>query len=118
MLVLSVVDTRTGEAHRVSIETAALHRRSGRYPALCGAEVITASLGTAPSRQCHVCLVRAQGEHGAAMRKGTALSKARPRWHRWFAHRAVRLVGKTVVCAPDGSVSGIARAVRMTRGIP
>lgn len=42
-LMLSVVDTRTRESHLVAIETAALHHRSGRYPALCGTEVITAS---------------------------------------------------------------------------
>jgi hypothetical protein len=45
-LVLSVVDTRTGELHLVGVETAALHRRSGRYPALCGAVVPAASLTT------------------------------------------------------------------------
>jgi hypothetical protein len=43
-LVLSVVDTRTGTQHRVPIEAAALHRRSGRYPALCGIDVPAASV--------------------------------------------------------------------------
>lgn len=54
-LVLSVVDTRTGEAHRVGLEVAASHRRSGSYPALCGADVVSASLTTAASRQCGEC---------------------------------------------------------------
>lgn len=54
-LVLSMVDTRTRESHLVAIETAALHRRSGRYPALCGTEVITASLTTESARDCQNC---------------------------------------------------------------
>ena len=54
-LVLSVVDTCTGELHLVAIETAALHRRSGRYPALCGAEVPAASLTTASESRCQDC---------------------------------------------------------------
>lgn len=54
-LVLSVVDTRTGTLHRVPIETAARHRRSGRYPALCGIEVAAASLSTPASDECQDC---------------------------------------------------------------
>jgi hypothetical protein len=61
-LVLSVVDARTHESHLVGVEVAALHRRSGRYPALCGAQVCSASLTTAPSRHCRECRVRAEGE--------------------------------------------------------
>lgn len=34
-MVLSVVDSRNRVVHLVAVETAALHRRSGRYPALC-----------------------------------------------------------------------------------
>ena len=56
-LVLSVVDTRTRESHLVAIETAALHRRSGCYPALCGTEVITASLTTTSVRDCQNCAI-------------------------------------------------------------
>lgn len=59
-LVLSVVDTRTRESHLVAIETAALHRRSGRYPALCGSEVLTASLTTAAARDCQNCAAHVQ----------------------------------------------------------
>ena len=32
--VLSFVDARSGMGHLVAVETVALHRRSGRYPAL------------------------------------------------------------------------------------
>lgn len=59
-LVLSVVDARTGVSHRVAVEAAALHRHAGRYPALCGADVLTASLTAAPVQDCQGCLTRAQ----------------------------------------------------------
>lgn len=66
-LVLSVVDTCTGEMHLVAVEIAALHRRSGRYPALCGTLVTAASLTTAPARQCPNCVKQAhrRGEGGS-----------------------------------------------------
>lgn len=61
-----MVDGCTGLQHLVAVETAALHRRSGRYPALCGAEVITASLTAPSARDCRRCLTRAQaGAKGA-----------------------------------------------------
>jgi len=47
----AVVDTCTGESHRVPLEAVTLHRRSGRYPALCGVDVITASLTTGPGEE-------------------------------------------------------------------
>lgn len=59
-LVLSVVDTCTGMQHQVPIETAALHRHSGRYPALCGAEVPAASLTTPATAGCQDCATRVQ----------------------------------------------------------
>lgn len=59
-LVLSVVDTRTRELHLVPIETAALHRHSGCYPALCGVDVPAASLSTPPTRCCSNCATRNQ----------------------------------------------------------
>lgn len=61
-LVLSVVDTCTGESHLVPVETAALHRHSGRYPALCGVDVPAASLTTPPARHCPDCATRARGK--------------------------------------------------------
>lgn len=54
-LVLSVVDTRTGMQHCVAADTAALHRNSGRYPAICGIEVPAASLSTPAVDTCRVC---------------------------------------------------------------
>lgn len=54
-LVMSVVDTRTGMLHRVAAEIAALHRRSGCYPALCGLEVPAASLTTPAADDCGDC---------------------------------------------------------------
>jgi hypothetical protein len=71
-LVLSVVDTRSRESHLVAVDTAALHRRSGRYPALCGAEVITASLTTPAARHCRDCANQAQG---ATTRRGGAVRR-------------------------------------------
>ncbi|MGH3813152.1 MAG: hypothetical protein ACRDUV_11945 [Pseudonocardiaceae bacterium] len=54
-VVLSVVDTRTGTLHHVAVEAAALHRRSGRYPTLCGIEVPAASLTTPAADDCQDC---------------------------------------------------------------
>ncbi len=54
-LVLSVVDGHTRVSHLVATETARLHRHSGRYPALCGDNVISASLATEPVQDCKKC---------------------------------------------------------------
>ena len=54
-LVLSVVDGRTKVAHLVASDTARRHRQAGRYPALCGENVITASLITEPAADCRQC---------------------------------------------------------------
>ncbi|MCA1671646.1 MAG: hypothetical protein LC799_05405, partial [Actinobacteria bacterium] len=61
-LVLSVVDSRTHVMHLVAVEMAALHRRSGRYPALCDVEVLSASMMTEPERECQDCQTRAQAD--------------------------------------------------------
>lgn len=70
-LVLSVVDTCTEEMHLVAVEMAALHRRSGCYPALCGTLVAAASLATPPARQCSNCAKQAhrRGEGENLQRK-------------------------------------------------
>jgi len=52
---LSVVDGCTKISHLVESETLRLHRWSGRYPALCGDGVITASLTTEPVSDCTKC---------------------------------------------------------------
>lgn len=64
-LVLSVTDSRSRMAHLVAVETAALHRRSGRYPALCETEVISASMLTESVRECQDCQTRAGTGAGA-----------------------------------------------------
>ncbi len=64
-----MVDTCTGTQHRVPVETAALHRRSGRYPALCGVEVAAASLTTPPTDDCRDCAARVQQAVAAPDRK-------------------------------------------------
>jgi hypothetical protein len=81
-LVLSVVDTCTGELHLVAVETAALHRRSGRYPALCGADVPAASLTTASESRCQDCVQQARraGEDAASPRKPLRSYGARIPW--------------------------------------
>ncbi|MGH3938658.1 MAG: hypothetical protein ACRDTG_08460 [Pseudonocardiaceae bacterium] len=68
-LVLSVVDTCTGTLHRVPIESVALHRRSGRYPALCGIEVPAAGLTTPAANHCQDCAARTQPADAASHRK-------------------------------------------------
>lgn len=77
-LVLSVVDGLTGVAHLVAVETAALHRRSGRYPTMCDAEVISASLMTEPAQECWDCLSRAQAGAGADRQRELS-GRRRPR---------------------------------------
>lgn len=70
-LVLRVVDGRSQESHLVGIEVAAMYRRSGRYPALCGVEVYAASLTTAASRHCRMCQAQAEGsQNGIKRRRG------------------------------------------------
>ncbi|MGQ0776172.1 MAG: hypothetical protein ACT4NY_17390 [Pseudonocardiales bacterium] len=64
-LVLSVVDTCTGMLHQVPIESAALHRCSGRYPALCGIEVLT----TPAVDHCRDCAARTPQVGAASHRK-------------------------------------------------
>lgn len=64
--VLSVVDTCTEELHLVPVDAVGLHRRSGCYPALCGAVVPAASLMTVPVRNCRDCAQRARGHGGSA----------------------------------------------------
>lgn len=70
-LVLDIVDGQTLESHRVPIEKVPLHRRSGRYPALCGAEVVAASLATAPVRKCQLCVLRSN-QSNAPVQPGPA----------------------------------------------
>lgn len=52
---LSVVDARTGEAHQVTADSLDSGRVTGRYVAVCGAEVLTAILTAPLTRYCHFC---------------------------------------------------------------
>ena len=52
---MEITDAHTHVEHLVSEESAMAHRHSGRYLALCGVQVVAASL-TAPGReQCQCC---------------------------------------------------------------
>jgi hypothetical protein len=52
---VGITDAHTHVEHLVTDESAMAHRHSGRYPALCGVQVVAASL-TAPGReQCQCC---------------------------------------------------------------
>lgn len=52
---LRITDARTQVQHAVTDESVAQHRHAGRYRAVCGAQVLAASL-TAPARgQCQSC---------------------------------------------------------------
>jgi hypothetical protein len=52
---IRIVDARTSMEHLITDESAAAHRHAGRYLAVCGAQVLAASL-TAPQRsRCPVC---------------------------------------------------------------
>jgi hypothetical protein len=82
-LVLSVTDSRTRVVHLVAVETAALHRRSGRYPAMCDTEVITASMLTEPGKDCQDCLSRAE----QAAQRRAAPSGWRGSRLQWPRHR-------------------------------
>ncbi|MGH3889817.1 MAG: hypothetical protein ACRDSZ_25180 [Pseudonocardiaceae bacterium] len=54
---IEMVDARTLAAHLVADEAVAVGRQrgKGRYFALCGVEVLAASLTEPPQRPCHSC---------------------------------------------------------------
>lgn len=98
-LVVSVVDTCTGEQHLVRVEALALHRRSGRYPALCGTVVPAASLKTPPSRHCPNCAKQNRGEHRAAPRRQQLRRSGARLWWLWPWGGAVRTMHDRVLTA-------------------
>jgi hypothetical protein len=52
---IRIVDARTSMEHLITDESVAAHRHAGRYLAVCGAQVLAASL-TAPQRsRCPAC---------------------------------------------------------------
>jgi hypothetical protein len=78
-LVLSMVDAGTGQRHLVGVEVVSLHRRSGRYPALCGAVVITGANPTVSAWDCQTCIIHAGGRP-RRFAWATFLAKAKARW--------------------------------------
>jgi hypothetical protein len=79
-LVRSMVDTSTGQRHLVRIEVIPLHRRSGRYPASCGAVVITGANPTVSTRACQTCVIHAEGRP-RRFAWAAFLAKVKARWH-------------------------------------
>jgi hypothetical protein len=79
-LVRSMVDAGTGQRHLVRIEVVPLHRRSGRFPALCGAVVITGTNPTVSTRDCQSCVIHAEGRP-RRFAWAAFLAKAKARWH-------------------------------------
>jgi hypothetical protein len=53
--VFAVTDARTGSAHLVTEDGMAAGRRAGHYPAVCGVEVLAASLPPPESGYCPSC---------------------------------------------------------------
>jgi hypothetical protein len=61
-LALSMVDTNTGQRHLVRVEVVPLHRRSGRYPALCGEVLTGGRLTVSGCATCARCALQARGQ--------------------------------------------------------
>ena len=52
---IRIVDARSHVQHLMTHEVAAAHRHTGSYLALCGAQVLAASLTTPERRRCVLC---------------------------------------------------------------
>lgn len=57
-LVMSMVDAQTLMEHFVDLDVNVATRRQGRYPALCGAELLAASIATEGRDHCRKCIRR------------------------------------------------------------
>lgn len=58
---VALTDVRTGAAHLVTDEAMVAGRRAGgRYIAVCGVDVLPASLTAPERRSCHHCAARAR----------------------------------------------------------
>lgn len=58
VLVQTMVDARTLTEHLIDLDTIAAARHEGRYTALCGTEVLAASMTTKERGFCRKCLRR------------------------------------------------------------
>jgi hypothetical protein len=52
---LGIIDAQTHIEHLMTDESARTHRHSGRYPALCGVQVLAASLAAPDRGRCPRC---------------------------------------------------------------
>ncbi|MGH3915428.1 MAG: hypothetical protein ACRDTC_18775 [Pseudonocardiaceae bacterium] len=69
--VFAVTDARTGIAHRVTEDAMIAGRRTGRYFAVCGGEVLAAIMTTLESGYCPSCVRRA-GRYQESSHNGMA----------------------------------------------
>jgi hypothetical protein len=53
---VGIIDARTRVEHLVTDELVAAHRHAGRYPALCGRELLAASLVEPGRGRCTECV--------------------------------------------------------------
>jgi hypothetical protein len=65
---VGITDARTRIEHLMSDAVAMAHRHAGRYPALCGIEVLAASLTERHGNQCSSCRERAVSPAGGGGR--------------------------------------------------
>lgn len=61
VFVVEVTDARTGRAHLVTEKSFAVGCQAGRYGAVCGVEVLAASLATPEVGPCQLCRDRWAG---------------------------------------------------------
>jgi hypothetical protein len=52
---IRIVEARTSMEHLITDESAVAHRHAGRYLAVCGAQVLAASLAAPERRLCLMC---------------------------------------------------------------
>lgn len=78
-LVLAVVDPTTGKSHLVALESVPLYRKSGRYPALCGAVVLANSITANGDRECRECRKSRESERHNRPRRRSLIPWPR-RW--------------------------------------
>ncbi len=79
-LVLGMVDTHTGYRHLVAVGVVALHRRSRRYPALCGEVLADGRLTGSGCATCVSCARHARGQPRRLAQARAVIAKVRSRW--------------------------------------
>ncbi|MGB6163613.1 MAG: hypothetical protein WCF33_20675, partial [Pseudonocardiaceae bacterium] len=72
--------THTGYRHLVAVEVVPLHRRSGRYPALCGEVLADGRLTLSGCASCVSCALHARGQPRRLARARALITKVRGRW--------------------------------------